>query len=120
MAELLRVGVWVYTALSVAGVALAVVTLVDGATNLIVVLRLRHARTSAAWLWLAIGATAFITQLQHAVIGLYVVIRPPVPIPAGELGGYVVLVAGIGLAALIVLAIQIVTVFGRSALRHRP
>jgi len=119
MAEALRVGIWIYTALSVAGVLLAVVTLVDGTANLIVVLRLRHARSGAAWLWLGIGATAFIAQLVHAVIGLFAVIRPAVPIPATELGGYVALVSGIGLAALVVLAIQIATILGRAALRHR-
>ena len=111
---LVRTGIWVYTGEAVLGVLLAVVALVDGTLNLLAVRRSGNGRQAAAWLWLGIGATAFIAQAKLAVIVLVVVAGPPSPVRSSTIP----LVVGFVLAGGVVLAIQIATIAGRSALRR--
>jgi hypothetical protein len=117
---LVRAGIWTYSLLAALGVVLALSALVDGVLNLRAVQRLGNGRHGAAWLWLGIAATALIAQAKLAIIGAVVVLRPARPLPPDQLAGDALLVLVFLIGGLAVLGIQVATIAGRSALRHRP
>ncbi len=119
MARAILLGEWTYTIEAAVGSVLALVAIIDGWRNLLVVRRGGNGRQAAAWLWIGLAVVALTEQAKQAVLGLVVVLGPQSP-EAASRPSTIPIIVGFVVTTAAVLGIQVAMIVGRAALRRHP